>query len=98
MSYVENDESSETLNDALTRAGDHQEIGLLNEQALNLTKRDICNFLNNNTDPSVSEEATNSLFKFAKRRIIDGKRVFPWDKMEEVQPLEEDDNIGGGTW
>jgi hypothetical protein len=96
MSDVQNASSSETLHDALTRVGNQDDINLLNEHALSLTKGEVSSFLSDKMD--LSDETKSSLLKFAKRRIIEGKRVFPWEKMEDIELNESNDSLAAGTW
>lgn len=88
--------TSEKLKDALIRVGDEEHLAHLSEEAKNLTKKDIANFINGKADKAVG--AMGSLKKLAKQRIIEGKSAFPWDKMEEVKHHEADDTLGGGFW
>jgi hypothetical protein len=91
-------DASETLKDALCRIGDREEVSLLNDQAQNLTKADVTDFLNNNINHDLSLGTMHSLRKLAKQRIKEGKSVFPWNKMEDVEHNKADDSMGGGTW
>lgn len=91
-------QSSEKLKDALKRVGDTEYLGLLNPIAQNLTKAELTDFMNSKTDQNHTPETINSLRSFAKQRMRDGKSVFPYDKMEDLQHNEADDHMGGGTW
>ena len=91
-------DSSETLKDALTRVGDTKHVKLLTPEAQNLTKAQLIDFMNSKTDQNFSKETINSLRKFAKQRMHDGKSIFPYDKMEGLKYNEADDHMGGGTW
>ncbi len=88
---------SETLKEALIRTGDQEHVQHLSEEAQNLTKEDITHFLNS-ANPKVSLDSLRSLRKLAKQRMMEGKSVFPWDKMEDIEHNEADDNMGGGAW
>ena len=90
--------SSETLKDALTRVGDKEYIHLLSPKAQSLTKDELTDFMNSKTDQDFGQETINSLRKFAKTRMRDGKSIFPYGKMEGLTHNEADDHMGGGTW
>lgn len=90
--------NDETLKDALLRVGDEEHITHLTTQAQYMTKTQVTHFLNNEVDENLNLGTIKSLRKLAKQRVIEGKSVFPWDKMEDVQHNEADDHIGGGVW
>ena len=90
--------NDETLKDALIRVGDEEHIAHLTTQAQYMTKAQVTHYLNNQVDENLSLGTIKSLRKLAKQRVIEGKSIFPWDKMEEVQHNEADDAIGGGYW
>ena len=89
---------TETLKDALARTGDAEHAAHLTPQALKMTKSEITDFLNGKIDGNLSLATIQSLRKFAKQRIIEGKSVFPWGAMENVKHSDADDNMGGGFW
>ncbi|GAB2576069.1 hypothetical protein [Spirosoma areae] len=90
--------SSETLKDALTRVGDAQYVPLLSAEAQAMTKAKITDFMNSKATHTVSLATVQSLRKFAKQRMRDGKSIFPYEKMEGIENNDADDHMGGGVW
>ena len=89
--------STETLKDALVRVGDTNAADLLTPEAQNLTKSDVTHFLNNHDNHNLDKQTVTSLIHLSKQRMKEGKSIFPWTSMEDVEHTPADENLEGGV-
>jgi len=90
-------DDNQTLKDALIASGNEGEAGLLSPEAQNLTKQEICDFINGKHNEKLSMGTIASLKKMALQRMEKGQSVFPWKSMPGINS-DPDGGMSGGFW
>lgn len=86
-----------TLKETLEMAGDGDQVHYLTPNAQKFTKNKITAFLAGNNDDDLSDDDKESLGKLALVRIKQGKSIFPWGTMENIDPQAEG-SPSGSFW